>query len=91
MKGLRQATVGTFTNFMGHGKINTRGLEQAGKGMLLAATAYNLQKLLRITPKRRQTAVMALSGPEQTVLFRLFLTVRQLIGLRIEIETNNYP
>ncbi|WP_205504647.1 IS1182 family transposase [Rufibacter psychrotolerans] len=67
MKGLRQATVepvlGTLTNYMGLRKINTRGIKQAQKGMLLAATAYNLQKLLRFTPKRRQTAVMALPRP----------------------------
>lgn len=75
MKRLRQSTVepvlGTLLNFMGLRKINTRGLEQAHKGMLLAAVAYNLQKLLRFTQKKRQTVVMALSRPEQTTLFRL--------------------
>jgi hypothetical protein len=41
--------------------------------MLLAAAAYNLQKLLRYTPKRSQTAVMALPRPEEQALLRLFL------------------
>ncbi|WP_207435374.1 IS1182 family transposase [Sabulibacter ruber] len=67
MKGLRQATVepvlGTLTNYMGLRKINIRGIKQAHKGMLLAAAAYNLRKLLRFTPKTRQSAVMALPGP----------------------------
>jgi transposase len=67
MKGLRQATVepvlGTLINFLGLRKINTRGIKQAQKVMLLAATAYNLKKLLSFKPKKIQTAVMILSKP----------------------------
>jgi transposase len=77
MKGLRQATVepvlGTLVNYMGLRKINTRGIQQAQKGMLLAAAAYNLQKLLRFTPKRVQTAVVALPRPDRQALFEAFL------------------
>lgn len=66
-KGLRQATVepvlGTLINFLGLRKINTKGIQQAHKVLLLAATAYNLKKLLRFKPKIRQTAVMALTRP----------------------------
>ncbi len=73
MKGLRQATVepvlGTLLDFLGLRKINTRGLKLAHKGMLLAAAAYNLQKLLRYTPKRSQIAVMALPRSEEQLLF----------------------
>lgn len=51
MKGRRQATVepawGTLTQFMGLRKINTIGIEQANKVVHLAATAYNLKKLLK--------------------------------------------
>ncbi len=77
MKRLRQATVepvlGTLLNFLGMRKINTRGLKLAQKGMLLAAAAYNLQKLLRFIPKRSQIALMALPRPEQRLLLLLFL------------------
>jgi transposase len=76
MKGLRQATVepvlGTLINYMGMGKINTRGIKQAHKGMLLAATAYNLRKLLRFTPKTSQSVVMALPRPSAATLLSLF-------------------
>jgi len=56
MKSKRQSTVepvwGTLTQFMGLRKINTKGLKQANKVMHLAATAYNLKKLLKfITTK----------------------------------------
>jgi hypothetical protein len=76
MKGLRQATVepvlGTLINFMALRKINTRGIKQAFKVMLLAATAYNLKKLLHFIPKRRQTAVMALLRPNTADFFGIF-------------------
>ncbi|MFB9861910.1 transposase [Rufibacter immobilis] len=42
------------------------------KGMLLAAAAYNLKKLLRFTPKRRQSAVMALPGPSAAASLGFF-------------------
>jgi transposase len=70
MKGLRQATVepvlGTLINFLGLRKINTRGIKLALKVMLLAATAYNLKKLLHFKPKRRQTAAIALTRADRT-------------------------
>ena len=50
MKKLRQSTVepviGTLSNFLAMKRVNTRGLKQAGKCMLMAAAAYNLKKLL---------------------------------------------
>lgn len=75
MKRLRQATVepvpGTLLDYLGMRRVSTRGLELAHKGMLLAAAAYNLQKLLRFTSKRSQTAVMALPGPELEAFFKM--------------------
>ncbi|MCP2044195.1 IS1182 family transposase [Pontibacter sp. HSC-36F09] len=75
MKRLRQATVepvlGTLLDFLAMRRVNTRGLELAHKNMLVAAAAYNLQKLLRYTPKGSQVAVMALPRLEQQLLFLL--------------------
>ena len=77
MKSLRQATVepvlGTLINFLGLRKINTRGIRQAHKVMLLAATAYNLKKLLNFKPKERQTAVMALTRSITTAFSYAFI------------------
>ena len=64
MKILRQSTVepvfGTLINYGGLRKINTRGIEQANKVMLMAAGAYNLKKLMKYIEKRRKVAVMAI-------------------------------
>ena len=50
-KKVRQSTVepvfGTLINYLGMRKINTRGIEKANKVMLMAAIAYNLQKVLK--------------------------------------------
>jgi transposase len=51
MKLLRSSTVepvlGSLINYTGLKQINTKGIEQANKCMLMAATAYNLKKLLK--------------------------------------------
>ena len=56
MKKKRQSTVepvfGSLTSFYGLRKINTLGITQANKVMLLAATAYNLKKMLKFSEKR---------------------------------------
>ena len=66
MKGKRQSTVepvwGTLTQFMGLRKINTIGIEQANKVMQMAATAYNLKKLLKFVKKDIQTMAIEARG-----------------------------
>ena len=61
MKSKRQSTVepvfGTLTQFMGLRKINTIGIKQANKCMLLSGMAYNLKKFLKFTQKSTETKV----------------------------------
>ena len=38
---------GHLINYLGMRKVNTRGIQQANKCMLLAACAHNLKKLLK--------------------------------------------
>jgi len=55
MKSLRQSTVepvfGTLIEHLGMRKMNTIGIRQANKNMLLAAVAYNLKKYLKFDKK----------------------------------------
>ena len=78
LKKLRQATVepvlGTLVNFRSMRRVNTRGLQLAGKCMLMAATCYNLKKLLTfLTPKAGAQVMKALKRAENeftnTLLF----------------------
>ncbi|MBE7174605.1 MAG: IS1182 family transposase [Williamsia sp.] len=61
MKELRSSTVepvlGTLVNFLGMRRVNTRGLVQSSKCMLMAAVAYNLKKLLKWTERSVETGV----------------------------------
>lgn len=65
MKGKRQSTVepvfGTLTQFMGMRKVNTLGLKQANKCMMMAAIAYNLKKYLKFTQKLQKSKAKSLA------------------------------
>ena len=55
MRKIRQSTVepvlGSLINFTGMKRVNTRGLKQANKCMVMAAIAYNLKKLMKFNKK----------------------------------------
>jgi hypothetical protein len=65
MKKLRSSTVepvpGTLVNYLNMRRVNTRGLRQANKCMLMAAVAYNLKKLMKFTARKVNTNAMALT------------------------------
>lgn len=58
LKRRRSATVepvfGTLTQFMGLRKINTRGIRNANKCMIVAAMAYNLKKYMKFTKNKAE-------------------------------------
>lgn len=66
LKKLRQSTVepvlGTLIEYGGLKKGRTKGINQADKCMLMAATAYNIKKWLRYTQRKVETSAMALKG-----------------------------
>jgi hypothetical protein len=67
---------GTLINFLGLRKVNTIGLDQANKCMLIAATAFNLKKLLNYARKPRITMSNILEiveKPTKNGLKELFL------------------
>ena len=64
-KKKRSSTVepvfGTLTQFMGLRKINTIGIKQANKVMLMAAMAYNIKKYLKFSTKKVKNKRQVLS------------------------------
>jgi transposase len=75
MKKLRSSTVepvlGTMVNYLNLRRVNTRGIKQANKCMLMAAIAYNLKKLMKWTAKNVQADAKAM----QQSLQAAFLTI----------------
>jgi len=73
---LRSSTVepvlGTLVNFLAMRRVNTRGIKQANKCMLMAAIAYNLKKLLKWQQTKVQTGVMAMKKAEKSLSFYFF-------------------
>src|SRR5690606_6110670 len=70
MKKLRSSTVepvlGTLVNYLNMRRVNTRGIQQANKCMLMAAVAYNLKKLMKFTTKKVQADVKAMQESLQS-------------------------
>jgi hypothetical protein len=89
-KTLRQSTVepvfGTLINFMGMRKINTRGIYNANKVMLMAAIAYNLKKLLKYQGNNKLREIVTSINNTCQVLF-----IRTLISLQIVINKSLNP
>jgi hypothetical protein len=86
MKAKRQSTVepvfGTLTQFMGMRKVNTKGLAQANKVMLMG-TAYNIKKYLKYTQKLEKTLAKAMTGVRENgknTLLSLFYSIRFILS-----------
>lgn len=71
LKKQRSSTVepvlGTLINFMGMRRIWTRGIKNANKFMIGAATAYNLKKWLKYKVEISTVQMQALPHPQLTV------------------------
>src|SRR3954454_23053200 len=82
MKKLRSSTVepvlGTLINYLNLRRVNTRGIRQANKCMLMAAVAYNLKKLLKFSTPKVKADIKAMKKSMQNPLIRLLGYYRRL-------------
>ena len=82
MMKLRQSTaepvLGTLINFLGMRRVNTRGIELAGKCMLMAATAYNLKKLLKFQAPKLNVIAKVMGKMKENLQLTTFLTLQML-------------
>jgi hypothetical protein len=69
IRQLRSSTVepvlGTLVNYLAMRRVNTRGIKQATKCMLMSAIAYNLKKLIKWRQRKIKTAIMAMRKAEK--------------------------
>jgi hypothetical protein len=81
MKSLRSSTVepvfGSLINHTSLRRINTKGLKQANKCMLMAAAAYNIKKLLTYKPKQLKAVKMAVINGLNSLFCQLFIRLNQ--------------
>lgn len=76
IKRLRSSTVepvlGTLVNYLAMRRVNTRGIKQANKCIIMSAIAYNLKKLLKWQQRKVETAVLAMKKAEKCLSFYFF-------------------
>jgi transposase len=67
MSKIRSKTVepvlGTLLNFRNMRRVNTRGIKQTNKHVLMSALTYNLLKYLNFNKKKTMSAIQAMSAP----------------------------
>lgn len=80
MKKIRSSTVepvlGTLVNYLNMRRVNTRGIKQSNKCMLMAAIAYNLKKLMKFTARKVQADVKAMQQSLQNAFFTFLSTIQ---------------
>ena len=73
IRKLRSSTVepvlGTLVNYLAMRRVNTRGIGQANKCMLMAAVAYNLKKLMKWNEQKTKTALNIKKRRNKPLLF----------------------
>ena len=86
-KFVRSSTVepvfGSLTQFFGMRKVNTIGIKQANKAMLMAGAAYNLKKYLKFIGKKAVSKV-------ETVKASALLFIDPLNGQKMRLATIKY-
>lgn len=60
-----EPVLGTLINFLNLRRVNTRGMAQANKHVLMAALTYNLKKLLKFIRNKAKSIAIALPKSEQ--------------------------
>ncbi|TDH18176.1 hypothetical protein EXU57_24305 [Segetibacter sp. 3557_3] len=83
LKKLRSSTVepviGTLVNFLAMKRVNTRGIIQANKCLLMAAVAYNVKKLLNWKDNNRKTNVKEMEIKIKKFVFELLCYYHHLL------------
>jgi hypothetical protein len=84
LKKLRSSTVepviGTLVNFLAMKRVNTRGIKQANKCLIMAAVAYNLKKLLKFATHKTISITKSMEIKAKKGLFKLLLHLHLLLA-----------
>lgn len=79
-----EPVLGTLINFLNMKRVNTRGIKQAHKHVLMAALTYNLKKYLKFVSRKSQTNLQAMRGEACAKIKPLFLRFIKSIMPKLE-------
>jgi transposase len=86
-----EPVLGTLINFLNMKKINSRGMAQANKHVLMAATVYNLKKLLKFDRKNPTINAQEMPKMAENLLDLLKTLKYGLHILFISLANFNFP
>ena len=75
-----EPVIGTLVNFTNMKRLNSRGIKQANKHVLMAAVTYNLKKYLKFItqkPKAQAGVIATMKGKVQTSLKNTFYLLKR--------------
>lgn len=76
-----EPVLGTLMNFLNMRRINSRGISQANKHILMAALSYNLQKYMKFSRRKLETSAQAMREPLKELLAVISFQFYLLRGL----------
>ena len=88
-----EPVLGTLINFTNMRRVNTRGIQQANKHVLMAALTYNLKKYLRfISKKSKRQADLVSPLQEKGSLFlkTIETSLKQVVLVLLNFENTNH-
>jgi transposase len=84
MKKIRQSTVepviGTLVNYLAMRKVNTKGIKQANKCMIMAAVAYNIKKMMKWTNRKTKIYTAAIEKVAEKTFSKQILEMGGLLA-----------
>lgn len=94
LKKQRSSTVepvlGTLINFTGMRRVWTRGIKNANKFMIGAATAYNIKKWMKYKVKKVNAQVVELHNPSESIFLDLENSFVSFLK-HLNFQTKNLP
>jgi hypothetical protein len=87
-----EPVIGTLVNFTNMKRVNTRGIKQANKHVLMAALTYNLKKYLKFITKKTKTKARVVCETKvklPTSLKTAFIDLKYLFLITLFLKNYN--
>jgi adenine-specific DNA glycosylase len=88
-----EPVIGTLVNFTNMKRVNTRGIQQANKHVLMAALTYNLKKYLKFIARKVKTKsgiVNTIAGKVPTSLKTVFYNLKSSFSSSLNFTIFNF-
>lgn len=84
-----EPVLGTLVNFVNMKRINTRGIKQANKHIMMAALTYNLKKYMKFSVKKVNAKVAELSAQVQNIFKTTFYNIITLLMRKVQFQVHS--